>query len=97
MTGKSESPYKIRSDDPNDLMFECNRIFALISDRLDTIQGFRGYPVIYNKTVTEYDIIIDSNTTGIIFKDDASPANYWRVTIDSSGTLTKTKLGPTYP
>jgi hypothetical protein len=43
------------------------------------------------------DIIIDDEGCGLILKDNASPAHYWRVTVSSLGILTTTDIGTTPP
>ena len=88
--------YKVRSTDPNDLLTECNRVFELLADRLDKIEGHRGEPVLYARQTTDYDTVHTSATRGVVLKDDATPPVYWRVTIDNTGTLTQTSLGRDY-
>jgi hypothetical protein len=71
-------------------------VFELIANRLDRIEGFRGTPQLYERQVTNNDIVHTSNSKGVVLTDDADPPNYWRVTIDSTGTLTQTNLGRSY-
>jgi len=87
--------YRVRGTDPADLTLEVNRIFELISDRLDKIEGFRGKPTLYNKLLTGYDIVIDAGRQGLVVKDQQSPAHYWRITI-VGGTVVPVDLGTTY-
>ena len=96
MTDFGDTQYKIRSTDPKDIMFECNRVFELLSNRLDRIEGLRGYPVLYGRQTTAHDVVHTSANRGVVLKDDADPPNYWRVTIDSSGVLQQTNLGRNY-
>jgi len=96
MTNFGDTQYRIRSTDPKDIITECNRVFELLSDRLDQIEGFRGEPALYNRQTTSHDIIHTDNSKGVVLTDDASPPNYWRVTIDSTGTLQQTNLGREY-
>ena len=96
MAGFGDTQYRIRSTDPTDLLFECNRVFELLSDRLDKIEGYRGEPALYARQTTGFDIVHTSNTRGVVFTDDANPPNYWRVTINSAGTLLQTNLGRSY-
>jgi len=86
-------PYKVRSTDPMDLLSECNRVFELLSERLDRIEGYKGEPTLYANQYTDYDTIHTGSNKGVVLKDDASPANYWRLTIDSTGTLVQTNIG----
>ena len=51
----------------------------------------------YYRIDTLTDIIIDDSSRGLILKDDASPAHYWRVTVNSSGVLQTTDLGTSKP
>jgi hypothetical protein len=88
--------YKIRGSDNEDVRVESNRIFAIISDRLDKIEGYRGEPKVWNRQVFTNDAVVDGGGKGVVLKDDGSPANYWRVTIDSAGTLVQTSLGREY-
>jgi len=93
MTDFGNVPYKVRSTDPNDLLSECNRVFELISDRLDRIEGHRGEPTLYARQFTDYDTVYSGTNKGVVLKDDATPANYWRLTIDNTGTLVQTNIG----
>ena len=96
MTSFGNMPYKVRSTDPGDLLSECNRVFELLSDRLDKIEGHRGEPVLYSRQITGFDTVHDDKDKGVVLKDDADPANYWRITIDNTGTLVQTNLGRDY-
>lgn len=93
MTDFGDSLYKVRSTDPNDLLYECNRVFELLSNRLDRIEGLRGSPTLYGDQYTAHDVVHTNANKGIVLKDDATPAHYWRITIDSTGTLVQTDLG----
>lgn len=44
---------------------------------------------------TQGDTIIDSESRGVVLKDGAGV--YWRVTINTTGSLTTTNLGTTRP
>jgi hypothetical protein len=46
---------------------------------------------------TQDDLIVDNNLKGLVLKDDASPAHYWRVTATDAGALVITDLGTTKP
>jgi hypothetical protein len=46
---------------------------------------------------TTDDIIIDDSDHGLVLKDDASPAHYWRITISAAGSPVITDLGTTKP
>ena len=96
MTDFGDTQYKVRSTDQKDLVFECNRVFELLSNRLDKIEGFRGEPTLYARQTTAHDVVHIDNTRGVVLTDDASPANFWRITIDSTGTLAQTNLGRSY-
>lgn len=52
-----DTQYKVRSTDPQDLLFECNRVFELLADRLDQIEGFRGTPQLYQRQLTAHDVV----------------------------------------
>lgn len=96
MSGFGDTLYKIRSTDPQDLMYECNRVFELLSDRLDQIEGLRGSPVLYDRQLTAHDIVHVSANRGVVLTDTATPPHYWRVTIDNTGSLVYTDLGRSY-
>lgn len=96
MAGFGDTQYRIRSTDPADLITECNRIFELLSDRLDKIEGYRGEPQLHSRQTTAEDIVHTSNSRGVVLTDDSDPPNYWRVTIDNTGTLIQTNLGRSY-
>ncbi len=42
-------------------------------------------------------IIIDTATTGVVLKDTQGTPHYWRLTVDTSGSLVTTDLGTTKP
>lgn len=90
-------PYRIRGDDPQDWLFEANRIFELIADRLDSIEGYRGHPKFYNYIEAEHDVVVTDATKGVVLRDNGNPASFWRITIDSAGTITRTNIGRVYP
>lgn len=96
MAGFGDTQYKIRSTDPTDLLFECNRVFELIATRLDRIEGYRGEPRLYGTQTTDFDTVHTDASRGVVLKDGANPPNYWRVTIDATGTLQQTSLGREY-
>ena len=93
MTDYGGSPYRIRSDDPRDTIGEVNRVLSLLSDRLDRIEGIRGTPKIYSSAQFSSDVIVLDSIKGLVLKDKASPPQYWRITVDTGGTLTVTKIG----
>ena len=90
------SPYTIQSDDPQDLIRELDRILALISDRLDRLEGFRGMPQIKNSLITNGDLVNINPNTGLVLNDNGNPPTFWRITIDSNGTVYRTQIGRTY-
>lgn len=91
-----EAPYKIRGDKPEDWREEANRIFELLSNRLDKLEGFRGHPKFYSYVELGSDVFITDNTKGVVLKDGGNPPSYWRVTVNSTGTLVVTNIGRTY-
>jgi len=92
------SVYKIRTTDEDVLSMiqECNRVFALLSDRLDKMEGYRGTPEFRNSVLMNADVIVTQSSNGIVLRDDGNPASYWRVTIDSTGSLVYTNIGRDY-
>jgi len=88
--------YKVVGSDPADLQAEVNRIFEIVSNRLDKIEGFRGEPEVWARQVNKGDIVVDSYREGIVLRDELDPPGYWRITVDSTGTLTQTSLGREY-
>ena len=92
-----EAPYKIRGENPEDWLYEANRIFGLLSDRLDAIEGYRGHPKFYNYIEASSDVVVTDATKGVILRDDGNPANYWRITVDSDGNVVRTNIGRVYP
>ena len=85
--------YKVRSSDPEALVHEVDRVFKLLAERLDKMEGFHGTPTFYNSIKTEFDINAVGTSRGLVLKDDGNPANFWRVTVNSAGNLVRTKLG----
>jgi len=85
--------YKVRTSDPEKLVFEVDRVFKLLSERLDKIEGFHGEPTFYNNIQTEFDVRATGTSRGVVLKDDGNPANFWRITVNSAGSLIQTKLG----
>lgn len=93
----SNSVYKIRGEKPEDLRYEINRIFELIADRFDKVEGYRGHLTSYNYIEAQSDVVVMNSTKGIVLKDAANPPNYWRLNLDTTGTLTLTNIGRVYP
>ena len=66
----------------------------------DTASGYAGLNSASRITKgadTTDDIIIDLATKGLVLKDTASPAHYWRVSVSVAGALTTSDLGTTKP
>jgi hypothetical protein len=97
MTEQAGTLYKIRGDDPYDWVGEANRIFELMSVRMDNLEGYRGHPTIYNYIESMDDVVIVDSSKGVVLKDSANPANFWRITINAAGTLVVTNIGRIYP
>ncbi|MFA5132934.1 MAG: hypothetical protein WC444_06435 [Candidatus Paceibacterota bacterium] len=97
MTEQAGTMYKIRGDDPYDWVLEANRIFELISTRMDNLEGYRGHGKFYNYVEHGSDVVITDNTKGVVLRDNGNPASYWRVTINSAGTVVLTNIGRVYP
>jgi len=89
--------YKIRGEDPYEWIGEANRIFEAMSTRLDKLEGYRGHAKFYNYVELGFDVLIDESTKGLVLKDSGNPPSYWRVTVNSAGTLVVTDIGRTYP
>ena len=92
------SVYKILTTDEDILSViqECNRVFGLLSDRLDKMEGYRGKPEFRNIVLMNHDVVITGTGNGIVLRDNGNPASYWRVTIDSTGSLVYTNIGRDY-
>jgi len=95
---EGSSLYKIRSsgDSVLDLVLECNRVFGLLSDRLDRMEGYRGKPRFRDLVIMEDDVVVVEASNGLILRDDGNPASYWRITIDSTGSLAYENIGRDY-
>lgn len=93
---ESFTTYRIRTTDPADQLGELNRLFSLIADRFDKIEGFRGTPKFYNAVEATSDVVCTVPDKGFVLLDQADPPQYWRITVDTTGTLQITKLGATY-
>ena len=96
MSDKTFTSYRVRSTDPADLTQELNRIFSLVADRLDAIEGLRGQPVFYDKTLHQDDVVIMDGLRGLVLVNRADPPQYWRLTISEAGVLTVTRLGASF-
>lgn len=46
---------------------------------------------------TQGTLIIDTATTGVVFKDTQATPHYWRLTVDNTGALVTTDEGTTKP
>ena len=95
---EGSSPYKIRTTkkDVSALILDCNRVFGLLSDRLDRMEGYRGKPRFRNIVLMEDDVVNLYPGKGIVLCDNGNPASYWRITIDSTGSLVYTNIGRDY-
>jgi len=66
----------------------------------DTVSGYAGLNASSRTTKgvdTTDDLIVDTNSKGLVLKDNAGTPHYWRVTVNSAGTLVVTDLGTTKP
>jgi len=95
-SGLGDSLYRIRTADTDKLLVELDRIFDLISDRLDRIEGFRGVPKIHSTMILNVDAVFTGTSRGVVLRDNANPQHYWRVTVDAGGNLDVTDLGRNY-
>ena len=77
---KGSDAYKLRGTDPQDLRGEVNRVFEVIKDRLDRIEGFRGSPVFYATMEAKLDVTCTGISRGLVLRDSESPPHYWRIT-----------------
>jgi len=95
MTDYGRGPYQIPTGGlSNDLIvIECNKIFSIMADRLDKMEGLRGEPHIYDRMVSDGDIVHINSNKGLVLSDGT---NYWRVGVNTSGSLTTTSLGKYY-
>lgn len=75
------------------IVIECNKIFSVIADRLDQMEGLRGEPRFYNRAIAEDDVVCIDSSKGLVLFDGT---NYWRVEVSTSGTLSATSLGKSY-
>ena len=91
-----EAPYRIRGEKPEDWKQEANRIFELIANRMDSLEGFRGHGKLYNYLEVGHDVLITDNSKGVVLRDNGNPRSYWRITVNSTGTLVVTNIGRTY-
>jgi len=82
---RGDTLYKIRSLDLGDVIVECNRIFELLADRLDRIEGLRGSPRLYDKQQTDFDTIYSGINSGPVVRDQGNPPRYWRIGVDTAG------------
>ena len=96
MTDKAFTSYRVRSTDPEDLTIELNRIFGLVADRLDKLEGLRGQPVFFDKLLCKEDVVVLDGLRGLVLVNRSDPPQYWRLTVDANGTLTITRLGASY-
>lgn len=71
------------------------RAFKAVPPGLREWTQFWQQAELYNVTVTD-DIVIDLATKGLVLKDTQDPPHYWRLTVDTSGTLVTTDLGTTH-
>ena len=86
----------LTGDSFDDLKDELNSILKRINDRLDTIQGRRGDYKPESRQIMQDDLIFDDTTRGVILKDDGTPPRFWRLWVDSSGTIYTESIGGSY-
>jgi hypothetical protein len=91
------TPYRILGEKPEDWLGEANRVFELISNRLDALEGYRGHGTFYNYIEMKSDVLVTDSTKGVVLKDNGNPASYWRIRVNSAGTIVITNIGRTYP
>ena len=85
---------RVKSDDPTDWKGEINTILERLNDRLNALEGFYGTITAKDNFQTNYDIIVNDSSRGLILLDNGNPARYWRLTIDAAmETVIMTNLG----
>lgn len=95
MTEYGRGPYQILVGGlTNDqIVIECNKVFSVIADRLDSMEGLRGEPKFYNRAIAKNDIVCIDGDKGLVLFDGT---NYWRVSVGTDGTLSTASLGKSY-
>jgi hypothetical protein len=66
----------------------------------NAVSGYAGLNAssrITKGAITTDDIIVDTHSKGLVLKDSATPAHYWRVAVSTSGVLSTSDLGTTAP
>lgn len=76
------------SNDVQGLKTRLHDVFRDVAIKVNSIFGY------FENGVAD-DIIIDLSTAGVVLK--SSDGHYWRVTIETDGTMTTTDLGTTKP
>lgn len=66
----------------------------------DAASGYAGLNSVSRTTKgvdTTDDLIVDAAAKGLVLRDSAAPAHYWRITVSTLGVLSVTDLGTTKP
>jgi len=90
---KSRGPVLVASND----LAEINRALAQLVEWIDELSGLRGNVHPFDSIDTTDDVIVDLATSGVVLKDTQARPHYWRVTVNTSGSLVTTDLGISKP
>lgn len=88
--------WRLTADNIDDLREELNRYLKKIEDELNVARGYAGDVTMEARVRQKDDIIFDSTKKGPVLADDGVPQRYWRVYVNSSGSVLTETMDPDF-
>ena len=86
--------FRITGETIEDIREQLNRVLKKMEEELNIARGYRGDVPMEARMVHTEDIIVNDTTKGLILVDDGRPQTFWRVWVNSSGTLSTESVDP---
>lgn len=88
------SRLRVTGDTIEEIKEQLNRILKRVQEELDTARGYSGDVDMSARMVHKDDIIFNDPTKGLVLLDDGTPQTYWRIWVDSNGSLATESMDP---
>lgn len=86
--------YRISADTMDEFIVQMNLILKKIDTDISQLRGLSGDVPMEARSIHSDDVIFTSTDKGVVLKDDGNPPQYWRVWVNSSGTLSTETMDP---
>ena len=88
--------FAIIGEDLESLREELNVVLKKISEEIRVARGEAGDITQGSRMINSDDLIFNTTDKGVVLKDDGTPPQYWRLWVNSSGTLYTESIGGSY-